>query len=99
METLGQGVLSDLGTIVNLHWGFFICDNGVQGSAYHEAVVGSQGLCFVWAHTTVLKRVEVIGVRTCFKVHGDAYIDGYMNSEGTKEVKEGQIQLTECVTI
>ena len=53
-----------MGTIVNLHWGFFICDNGVQGSAYHEAVVGSQGMCFVWAHTTLLKRVEVIGVRT-----------------------------------
>ena len=71
----------------------------MQGSAYHEAVVGSQGLCFVWAHTTVLKRVEVIGVRTCLKVLGDAYINGYMNGEGTKEVGEGQIPPTECVII
>jgi hypothetical protein len=47
----------------------------------------------------VLKRVEVIGVGTCFEVHGDAYIDVYINGEGTKEVKEGQIQLTECVII
>jgi hypothetical protein len=50
-------------------------------------------------NTTVLKHVEVIGVRTCFKVHGDAYIDGYINGEGMKEVKEGQIPPTECVII
>jgi len=55
--------------------------------------------CVLFGHTTVLKRVEVIGVRTCFKVHGDAYIDGYINGKGTRKVKEGQIQLTECVTI
>jgi hypothetical protein len=47
----------------------------------------------------VLKRMEGIGVRTCFKVLGDSYIDGYMNGEGMQEVKDGQIQLTELVII
>jgi hypothetical protein len=47
----------------------------------------------------VLKRMEVIGVRTCFKVLGDSYIDGYMNGEGMQEAEEGQSQLTECVII
>jgi hypothetical protein len=52
---------------------------------------------FCLGNTTVLKRVEVISVRACFKVLGDTYID--MNGEGMKEVKEGQIQPTECVII
>ena len=62
-------------------------------------LLGRKDCVLFGQHYIVLKRMEGIGVRTCFEVLGDAYIDEYMNGEGMQEVKDGQIQLTECVII
>jgi hypothetical protein len=97
VETLGKGVLLDLGTIAEFRR-FFVCDNGLQGSAYDEAVVGCKVCILVGCATpVVLKPIKAIGVPTRFEVLGDAYINGYMNGEGMEKLKLDQCQLTDFI--
>ncbi|KAH8767593.1 heterokaryon incompatibility protein-domain-containing protein [Hyaloscypha finlandica] len=99
VERLGQSVLRDLVSIVEFRR-FFVCSNGLQGSAYEDAIVGCK-VCILFGCATpvVLKPVGNLWVRTSFNVLGDAYVDGYMNGEGMKELEQGQYQLTEFVII
>jgi hypothetical protein len=76
--------LKDLKIVLDLRR-FFICENGLQGSAFYEASTGCK-ICILFAcQTSIVLRpgssLGEHGVPLTFEVIGDAYVDGYMNGE------------------
>jgi hypothetical protein len=94
LEKWGSLILKDLKRVLDPRR-FFICDNGLQGSAFHQASIGCK-VCILFGCQTpvVLRPVSALiehGVPFIFEIIGDAYVDGYMNGEvmhGNRLVEE-----------
>jgi len=88
LEKWGSLILKDLKRVFDPRR-FFICENGLQGSASHQASIGCKIYILFGCQTPiVLRPVSGLGehdVPLTFEIVGDAYIDGYMNGKVMQE--------------